>query len=70
VVRNLEKARYVSVIEGEELTGLSRWTLRRWYMDGKISSIKVGSRVLIPMSEIDRVIAEGTRPRLAEAVGA
>ena len=34
--------------------------------DGRVESTKVGTRLLIPASEVDRVISEGTRPRLSE----
>ncbi len=70
VNRNIKVAHYLGVAEAEEMTGVSRWTWRRWAYDGKITSTKLGSRLLIPASEIDRVISEGTRPRVAEAVSA
>jgi hypothetical protein len=49
--------------EAETLTGLSRWTWRRACYSGAVESVKVGRRLLIPISEVKRVIAEGTRPR-------
>lgn len=58
---------FFSVNEAEVLSGLSRWTWRRWAYHGKISSVKVGPRLLIPKTEIDRIMAEGLRPALAEA---
>jgi len=57
---------YMSVVEVEGLTGTSRWTWRRWAYLGKISSVKVGQRLLIPVSEVQRVLAEGLRPRLTK----
>jgi len=45
-------------------TGLSPWTWRRWAYDGKIASAKAGKRLLIPKSEVDRVMKEGLRPAL------
>ncbi|MBX3276433.1 MAG: helix-turn-helix domain-containing protein [Acidobacteria bacterium] len=36
--------------------GLSVWTLRKWIQEGKIKSAKLGSRRLIPMSEVRRLI--------------
>jgi hypothetical protein len=55
---------YVSVQSAETLTGRSRWSWRRDAYDGKIASVKLGAKLLIPIAEIRRVIAENTRPRL------
>jgi excisionase family DNA binding protein len=60
-------ANLLSVGEAEAQTGVSRWTWRRWAYDGKVASVKLGRRLLIPAAEIDRLVAENTRPRLAEA---
>jgi excisionase family DNA binding protein len=43
--------------------GISIWTLRKKVYEGDIDSIKIGVKLLIPGSEIDRLIREGTRPR-------
>ncbi|HKA18800.1 MAG TPA: helix-turn-helix domain-containing protein [Blastocatellia bacterium] len=43
---------------------LSSWTIRAMVRDGRLGSCKIGTRVLIPCSEITRLIAEGTRPAL------
>jgi excisionase family DNA binding protein len=55
--------KFVSVAEAEQLTGVSRWTWRQMCYSGRIESIKIGRRLLISLSEIDRVVAEGRRPR-------
>jgi predicted site-specific integrase-resolvase len=60
------KAEYLGVNEAEALSGVSRWTWRRWAYDGKVASVKLGKRLLIPSSEIARLIAENTRPRALE----
>ena len=52
------------VDDAEIISGVSRWTWRAWAYSGKVASVKMGRRLLIPMAEIRRVIAEGTRPRL------
>lgn len=62
------KANYLGVAEAEMLTGVSRWTWRRWAYNGRISSVKLGRRLLISQSEIDRLIAESTRPRVEAAL--
>jgi excisionase family DNA binding protein len=59
------KAEYLGVAEAEALTGVSRWTWRRWAYDGKVSSVKLGKRLLIPSAEISRLVAANTRPRVA-----
>lgn len=58
---------YVSVQGAETITGRSRWSWRRDAYDGKIASVKLGAKLLIPIAEIRRVIAENTRPRLQSA---
>jgi hypothetical protein len=55
----------LSVQGAETMTGRSRWSWRRDAYEGRITSVKIGARLLIPVSEIRRVIAESTRPRLA-----
>ena len=54
----------VSVQGAETMTGRSRWSWRRDAYEGKIASVKLGAKLLIPVAEIRRVIAESTRPRL------
>ena len=53
---------YVGVDTAEAMTDVSRWTWRRWAYDRRIASIKLGKRLLIPVSEIRRVVDEGLRP--------
>jgi hypothetical protein len=55
----------LGVAEAEEMTGRSRWSWRRDCYSGAIASVKIGRRLFIPTAEVRRVIAEGTRPRLA-----
>jgi hypothetical protein len=56
----------VSVQGAEVMTGRSRWSWRRDAYAGKIASVKLGKKLLIPIAEIRRVVAEGTRPRLEQ----
>lgn len=53
---------FVSVKEAKALTGISDWTWREWADYGKCASVKIGSRLLIPVSEIHRLLSEGLRP--------
>ena len=57
---------YMSVNEAEVLTGRSRWSWRKDAYSGRVSSVKVGRRLLLPVSEIRRILAEGTRPRVEQ----
>lgn len=57
----------VSVQSAEVMTGRSRWSWRRDAYEGKIASVKIGAKLLIPVSEVRRVIEENTRPRLQDA---
>lgn len=61
------KPEYLSVNECEIVSGLSRWTWRRYAYEGKVASVKAGSRLLIPRSELDRVMQSGLRPAVAAA---
>jgi hypothetical protein len=54
---------YMGVDEAEIMTGRSRWSWRKDAYSGRIASVKVGRRLLIPVSEIRRILAEGLRPR-------
>jgi hypothetical protein len=56
----------VSVQGAEVMTGRSRWSWRRDAYEGKIASVKLGAKLLIPISEIRRVVAEGMRPRVGQ----
>ena len=55
---------YMGVTEAEVLSGISRWTWRAYCYKGVIESTKVGQRLLIPVSEITRILSEGRRPRV------
>ena len=43
--------------------GISIWTLRKRAYEGDITSVKIGAKLLIPESEIERLIREGLRAR-------
>jgi excisionase family DNA binding protein len=58
----------VSVEKAADILGLSPWTVRAWVSKGKIGSAKLGSRRLIPQSELDRLISESLVPRYEEKI--
>jgi excisionase family DNA binding protein len=51
------------VKQAAQQLGVSIWTLRKKAYVGDIASVKIGTKLLIPESEIERLIREGTRPR-------
>ncbi len=63
-LRDAEPEQLVGVDTAEAMTDRSRWSWRKDAYAGKISSVKIGRRLLIPVSEIRRVIAEGYRQRV------
>ena len=60
------EAELLGMAEAEEMTGRSRWSWRRDCYSGAVASVKIGAKLLIPISEVRRVIAENTRPRLQD----
>lgn len=49
----------VSLAEAEELTSVSRFTLRRQIKRGVINVARVGRRLVIPVSELKKLIRPG-----------
>lgn len=56
---NLTKLAF-SLKEGAGCLGLSRWTLISWARKGRLRTIKLGSRVMIPRDELLRLATQGT----------
>jgi excisionase family DNA binding protein len=42
---------------------LSPWTIRRYITDGKLKTVRLGRRVLIEPSELQRLVEEGRESR-------
>lgn len=58
---------YLSVEDCASLAPMSPWWWRRAAYSGKIASTKLpgkNGRLLIPVSEVNRILAEGMRPRV------
>lgn len=53
--------RLISIQDAADALSLSPWCIRHWATVGKLVSVKLGTRTLIPASELDRIVAEGTR---------
>ena len=58
----------LSIEKAAGILSLSVWTLRAWISQGKIQSAKLGSRRLIPRTEVDRLIQESLVPRYEEKI--
>ena len=54
--RSEDSTQLLSLKQAAERLGLSDWTIRRWAAQGRIRSVKLGGRRLIPESTIARVI--------------
>ena len=51
----------LSVEAAARLLGLSPWTVRLYIRNGKINSVRIGRRVLVEPSELQRLIASGRK---------
>ena len=54
----------IRIQEFAEQLRISIWTARQWAYRGKIASVKAGKLLLVPTSEVTRLITENTRARL------
>jgi excisionase family DNA binding protein len=53
-----------SISETAKTLGVSTFTIRRLIVAGDLKAVHVGARIMIPTTEVDRVIAYGVgRPR-------
>jgi excisionase family DNA binding protein len=53
--------RALSIREAARICGLSRATLYRLLQDGKLTTIKVGARRLVPITSIDALLSGGAK---------
>ena len=54
-----------SVGMAAELLSVSPWTIRAWIKQGKLGSAKLGSRRVVPQSEIEHFVNESLEPALS-----
>jgi len=51
----MSEPRAFGIKEAARLLSVSTWSIRRWIRQGKIRSVRLGKRVLVPASEVDRL---------------
>jgi predicted site-specific integrase-resolvase len=61
------RAELLPVKSFAERLGVSVWTARGWCYRGTVASVKIGSKLLVPTGEVERIIRENLRPRLQDA---
>ena len=60
----MENAKLVlDIREAASVLSLSPWTIRRYITDGKLKTVRLGRRVLIEPSELQRLVEEGRESR-------
>jgi excisionase family DNA binding protein len=58
--------RLIGVADFADQLGISVWTARAWAYEGRIASVKIGSRLQIPYEELDRLIKKNLRPAVTQ----
>ena len=56
----------LSVPDYAAALGVTPACIRRWILQRKITTVKIGRLVRIPGSEVERIIQLGTRPALRD----
>lgn len=56
--------RLLAIKDAAAVLGVSVWTVRQWAYSGKIASNKLGVKLMVPIEELDRIVAESSRPRV------
>jgi excisionase family DNA binding protein len=51
-----------SIDEAAGLLGISPWTVRAWIRDGRLRPVRLGRRVLLSESELERLVNESLEP--------
>jgi excisionase family DNA binding protein len=56
----------LGVVEAAAAIGLSPWTVRKYIAEGKLAAIRIGRRVLIEPSELQRLIEDARRTHTSD----
>jgi hypothetical protein len=56
--------RLLSIKDFAASVGISVWTVRGWAYSGRLALVKLGARLMIPTTELDRLIEENLRPEI------
>jgi excisionase family DNA binding protein len=62
--RHMATARLLKVPEAAETLALSQKTIWQWIGERRISVVRLGRAVRIPLSEIERLLEQGTTPAI------
>ena len=65
-VATMNSSELISIEDASRRLGLRPVTVRAWAAARKLARVKLGRRVLIPASEIDRLIERSTIPAVPE----
>jgi len=57
-----ERREWLTVNEFAEALGITAACVRRWLLERRVSSTRIGRLVRIPVSEINRLVETGLRP--------
>lgn len=55
----------LSIEESAKILNVSAWTIRKWLTQGKLNHVKLGRRVLIEPSTLNKLIENGRRQAAA-----
>lgn len=58
----------LDVRQAAHVLSISPWTVRRYITDGKLKPVRIGRRVLIEPSELQRLVEAGRKPRVRAPV--
>jgi excisionase family DNA binding protein len=55
----MNEIKTIGIKDAAAMLGLSHWTLRQYIREGRIRAVRIGRRVLIEPSELERLIEQG-----------
>ena len=55
----MEQRLALGLKEAAEAVGLSHWQLRKYIREGKLQAVRLGKRVLVEPSELQRLVEQG-----------